>query len=110
MAKKSTKTAPTRWSDFTKAELIKTITKLSTRETKLLNRIAELEQQSAPAPQRDEPAKRMPWDDALPNAFDEPAKRMRRGCIRIGHDTCYAACRGAKRCPMRSRSDDHGRS
>lgn len=39
--------AKANWSSFTKAELIKTVKRLDARQTKLLNRIAELERPSA---------------------------------------------------------------
>lgn len=78
MSKPARDTKPN-WNSFTKAELIKTVKALHVRQTRLLNRIASLERQLAPAPQHnehgglglpflkeeggpDEPPVRFPWE------------------------------------------------
>jgi hypothetical protein len=80
------------WTSFTKAELIKTVKQLNVRQTKLLNRIAELERVADVPPEDEreptiqalreqakllnriaEPQPIFPWSSAvaLPNPFEE---------------------------------------
>lgn len=53
------------WNSFTKAELIKTIRTLHVRQTKLLNRIAELEQLDKQTAVYNRDVACYPWENTL---------------------------------------------
>jgi hypothetical protein len=75
MAFKPNPNKKVRWEELSKAELIRTVKQLDKRQTKLLNRIAELER--TPPDSRNVtgpslPPPRFPWESAstLPNPFN----------------------------------------